>query len=315
MSFRTPLTIIRGTFRNLHFLMFLNGFLLASIFYFKMDSSYENGLFTSIKADIDGQINSNDSPDSIAVKAMNVCYHLMCNKGSVFAKSDLGPSLFQSVSVDLMTTRGACGSYSLVLARILQTFNLPVRIAQMKVGNVYAAHNVVETLIRQRWIVLDPTFNLCFVRPDGTLAGFADVQKDWSYYSRQVPAGYNPAYRYEDVRYSNWTKIPVLLPALRSLLNVVIGPERTSKLSLRIIFLDTYSVCLYVALALYFPLLLVTLRKLTAGRRSQHPPSSRVLPSNPRLFHLQAPGRVHQRNADGMIADRYPGNEQGPRHR
>jgi hypothetical protein len=266
--------------------MFLNGFFLATIFYLKMDSSYENGLFASIKADIDTQITRNDTPDSIAVKAMNVCYHLMSNKGSIFSNSDLGPQadFFHAVTVDLETTRGACGSYSQVLARVLQTYHLPVRLAQMKAGGVYAAHNVVETMIRQRWVVLDPTFNLYFVRPDGALAGFADVSKDWAYYSRQVPKGYNPAYRYEDVRYSNWTKIPVLLPAIRSLLNVVIGPERTNGISIRTMFLDSFSVCLYVLLALYIPLLLITIRKLAAHSayyfRSAHSQTSHSQPSH-----------------------------------
>ena len=77
---------IRQICGNLLFLMFLNGFFLASIFYLKMDSSYENGLFTSIKADIDAQINGNDTPDSIVIKAMHVCYHLMSNKGSIFTQ-------------------------------------------------------------------------------------------------------------------------------------------------------------------------------------------------------------------------------------
>src|ERR1700722_7998286 len=266
MPFRSLFHVIQQTCRTLPFLMFLNGFFLASIFYLKMDSSYENGLFASIKADIDSQIDSNDTPDSIAVKSMNVCYHLMSNKGSIFANSDLGPQadLFHSVTVDLETTRGACGSYSEVLTRILQTYHLPVRIAQMKADGVYAAHNVVETMVRQRWVVLDPTFNVFFVRPDGALASFADVSKDWAYYSRQVPPGYNPAYRYEDVRYSNWTKIPVVLPALKALLNTVIGRERTNGISIRILFLNSFSVCLYVLLVLYFPLLWITVRKLAA---------------------------------------------------
>jgi hypothetical protein len=274
--------------------MFLNGFFLATLFYFKMNSSYENGLFASIKADIDAQITPKDTPDSVAVKAMNVCYHLMSNKGSIFYNSDLGPQadLFHSVTVDLETTRGACGSYSEVLARILQTYHLPVRIAQMESNGVYAAHNVVETMVRQRWVVLDPTFNLCFVRPDGALADFADVSKDWGYYSRQIPPGYNPAYRYEGVRYFNWTKIPVVLPALKSLLNKVIGPERTNAISLRTMFLNTFSVCLYVLLALYFPLLLITIRRLAAHSssyfRSSHFPPSRSRPSHSRPSHSQS---------------------------
>lgn len=282
---KNPFHVIRQTCKNLHFLMFLNGFFLASLFYLKMDASYENGLFVSIKADIDSQIDSNDTPDSIAVKSMNVCYHLMSNKGSIFANSDLGPQadFFHSVTVDLETTRGACGSYSEVLARVLQTYHLPVRIAQMKAGGIYAAHNVVETMIGQRWVVLDPTYNLYFVRPDGTLASFADVRKDWGYYSRQVPHGYNPVYRYEDVRYFNWTKVPVLLPALRSLFNAIIGPERTNTICIRVMFLNTFTVCLYVLLALYIPLLVITIRKVVR-RKSAHFRSSRSQSS-----HSQSP--------------------------
>jgi hypothetical protein len=268
--------------------MFLNGFFLASIFYLKMDASYESGLFASIKADIDSQIDSNDTPDSIAVKSMNVCYHLMSNKGSIFTNSELGPQadLFHSVTVDLETTRGACGSYSEVLARILQTYHLPIRIAQMKAGGIYAAHNVVETMVGNRWIVLDPTYNLCFTRPDGTLASFADVRKDWGYYSRQVPHGYNPAYRYEDVRYFNWAKIPVLLPAIRSLLNAMIGPERTNTICLRVMFLNTFSVCLYVLVVLYIPLLLITIRKV-AKRNSSRFRSPHALSAHSQSPHAQ----------------------------
>jgi hypothetical protein len=196
--------------RNLHFLMFLNGFLLASMFYFLMESTYENGLFASIKADVEGRLDVNDNTDSLFIKAMQDSYHLMHNRYNTFAggANILGPEggVFHSTSVDLMTTNGACGSYSQVLARILRTFNFPVRIAQMKAQGIYGAHNVVEANDGQRWIVLDPTYNLYFVRPDAQLASFADVHQDWAYYSRQVPANYNPAYRYEDVRYTNWSR-------------------------------------------------------------------------------------------------------------
>ena len=144
-------------------------------------------------------------------------------------------------------------------------------------------------MIGQRWVVLDPTYDLCFIRPDRTLASFADVHKDWGYYSRQVPYGYNPVYRYEDVRYFNWTKIPVLLPAIRSLISAMIGPQRTNEICVRAMFLNTFTVCLYVLLALYVPLLLITIRKVARRRSSfqfRSPPqsphfrSSRSLPSH-----------------------------------
>jgi hypothetical protein len=263
MGPRYPFRLIRQAFRNLYFLMFLNGFLIASLFYFKMESTYENGLFASLKSSIDGQIDSDDTPDSVAVKAMSTCYFLMVPRASAF-HGDLGPeaSFFHSTAVDLMTTRGACGSYSQVLARTLASYHYPVRIAQMKAQGIFGAHNIVEAQIGPRWVVLDPTYNLFFVRPDARLASFADVRKDWTYYSKQVPAGYNPAYHYEDVRYTNWTKIPILSPALKAVVSLVIGPERADSFSMRTFFMNTYAVYLYVLLALYIPLFLVTLRSL-----------------------------------------------------
>jgi len=240
--------------------MFLNGFLLASLFYFKMESYYEDGLFASIKSTIDANLDANDNTDSLVVKAMNTCYHLMSNKGSTFYNGNLGPEadVIHSTSFDLMTTRGACGSYSQVLARILKTYHIPVRIAQMKAGGYYGAHNIVEAQVGSNWVVLDPTYNLCFHRPDARLANFKDVSADWVYYSKQVPSDYNRIYRYEDVRYTNWTKIPLISPAARSMLSLFIGRERTDTFSVRTLFMNTYQVYVYVLVALYIPLLLIT---------------------------------------------------------
>ena len=69
--------LVKNLFRNLYFLMFLNGFLLASMFYFRMESTYEKGLFASIKGSIDSKLDTNDTQDSIIVKAMATCHDLM----------------------------------------------------------------------------------------------------------------------------------------------------------------------------------------------------------------------------------------------
>jgi hypothetical protein len=230
-----------------------------------MESSYENGLFAAIKSSIDSRLDANDNTDSILVKSMNACYQLMNNRASTFTDNnarDLGPesTIFHSTAIDLMTTQGACGSYSQVLARILETYHYPVRIAQMKANGIYGAHNIVEVDNGRNWTVLDPTFNLYFVRPDSRLASFADVQNNWPYYSKQVPRGYNFDYHYEDVRYANWSKIPVLSPAIKGLLNLGMGAERANVLCLRTFFLNTYSVYYYLILLLYIPIFLMTLR-------------------------------------------------------
>jgi hypothetical protein len=263
--FLKPFALLKKAFSNLYLLMFLNGFLLASLFYFRMQSSYENKLFASVKASIDKTIDPDDTHDSIAVKAMQACHYLMSNRANTF--SGFGPlstetGLFHSASEDLMTTRGACGSYALVLTRLLDTYGYPVRIAQMKAGGIFAAHNVVEVKAGPSWIVLDPTYNVSFTRPDARLASFADVRQNWNYYASQVPKGYDLSYRYDDVRYTNWGKIPVLLPAIKALLNLTLGPQRTNVISLRTWFLKVYTVYFYGILLFYLPVVLLTFRRL-----------------------------------------------------
>ncbi|HEV2355904.1 MAG TPA: transglutaminase domain-containing protein [Puia sp.] len=292
MGPRYPFRILRLAFRNLYFLMFLNGFLLASLFYFKMESFYEDGLFASIKSTIDARIDSNDNTDSLVVKAMGICYHLLSNKGSTFNNAELGPEadVIHSTSFDLMTTRGACGSYSQVLARILKTYHIPVRIAQMKADGHFGAHNLVEAKVGDEWVVLDPTYNLCFHRPDSKLADFSDVHGDWAYYSKQVPPDYNPIYRYEAVRYTNWTKIPIISPAARSLLSLFIGRERTDTFSLRTYFMNTYQVYVYVLLLLYIPLLLITMRGLVKTKIFPSPEIPVTIPNVFKYLKLRLAG-------------------------
>ncbi len=260
-----PFVLLKRAFRNLYFLMFLNGFMLASLFYFRMESSYEDGLFSYVKTSVDNKLDSNDTRDSVVVKAMAATHDLMQNRAAIFANSwTLGPeaNFFHSASVDLMTTRGACGSYSLVLARLLTEYQFPVRIGQMKANGIYGDHNVVEVNTGKSWVVLDPTFNLAFVRPDSRLASFADVKNNWNYYVKQTPKEYDPAYRYEDVRYTNWTKVPVLFPAIRSLLYLCMGKEKTEGFSIRTLFMRIYSTYLYLGILLYIPILLITFKSM-----------------------------------------------------
>ena len=244
--------------------MFLNGFLLASMCYFKMESSYEEGLFTSIKINIDNKVDKDDTQDSIIVKAMDVCHTLMNNRADIFDNNPLGArdEVFHSSAVDLMTTKGACGSYSQVLATIISDYHYPVRIAQMKAEGTWAAHNIVEVNTSHGWVVLDPTFNTYFVQPDGHLASFADVKANWPYYSKQVPAGYDMKYRFEDVRYSNWTKIPVILPAIKGSLNLIMGKENADGICMRTFFLHVFHIYFWVFLLIYIPVFLFTFRRL-----------------------------------------------------
>jgi len=140
-----------------------------------------------------------------------------------------------------MTGNGACASYAAVLARILKADGMQVRIGQMKVNGLYGGHMFVETKTENGWIVLDPMFNLAFKKPDGSLAQFKDLQQNWDLYKSQVPANYKSEYSFRDVRYTNWNKIPVLTPAIKSMLNLFIGTEKANLISIRPYLLRNYN--------------------------------------------------------------------------
>jgi hypothetical protein len=261
--------MIRRVFGNLYFLTFLNGFLLASLFYFKMEADYEKELFRAIHSDINSKINITDSQDSVVAKVMHACHNLLVERGSVFEGKDFEgfkSDLLEPASIDLMTAKGACGSFSMVLARLLQDYKFKVRIAQMKSNGVFAAHNIVEAETSHGWVVLDPLFDVYFEKPSRQLASFEDVKNNWNYYKTQLPPGYDLKYRFEDVRYSNWTKIPIFLPAVKKLLDLTVGKAKADDISIRTYFLRKYEICFNTTLLFFVLVFFFTIVQLIKAK-------------------------------------------------
>jgi hypothetical protein len=234
-----------------------------------MEANYENELFQAIRSNISSKISLADTEDSVVVRVMHACHDLLVNRGSVFEGRKFGgfeSDLLSSNSIDLMTARGACGSFSMVMARVLQGYNFKVRIAQMKSNGVYAAHNIVEAKTSHGWVVLDPFFDVYFINPNHELASFEDLKNNWSYYISQLPPGYDMRYRYEDVRYSNWTKIPILLPAAKKILDLTIGKQEANSISIRTYFLRKYNICFNVVLVIFIFVFSFTLVKLIKAK-------------------------------------------------
>lgn len=261
--------MIRRVFGSLYFLTFLNGFLLASLFYFYMEASYEKELFQAIHNTINSKINLVDNQDSVLVKVMHVSHVLLVSRESIFQGKDfegLKSDLFDPASIDLMTAKGACGSFSIVLARILQGYNFPVRIAQMKSNGIYGKHIIVEAKTSHGWVVLDPLFDIYFRSPSQNLASFQEVKNNWNYYKSQLPPGYDMNYSYEDVRYSNWNKIPILLPAIKKILDITIGKPVADTISLRTYFLKKYTIFFYLILVFFLYIFSFTFIKLIKAK-------------------------------------------------
>ena len=200
---------------------------------------------------------------------MHVCHDLMVNRGSVFQGKQfqgLESSLLEPASMDLMTAKGACGSYSMVLSRVLQGYKYEVRIAQMKSKGVFAAHNIVEVNTAHGWAVLDPLYDVYYINPLQKLASFADVKENWDYYKNQLPVNYDTAFRFEDVRYSNWTKIPVIMPSIKKILDLTIGKKEADTISLRTYFLRKYNICFNVTLVMFLFIFSFTIVRLIKAK-------------------------------------------------
>jgi hypothetical protein len=231
-----------------------------------MEANYESQLFQTIQHSINKSIDSNDTQDSIVVKAMHACNSLLSSRSSVFqddeALDGFKVDYFHPATVDLMTAKGACGSYSLILARVLQEYHFPVRISQMKANGIFAAHNVIETEINNRWVVLDPTYNLYFTRPDNQMAGFEDIHDNWGFYKKQVPSNYDANYKYEDVRYTNWGKIPILSSLVKVSMGLFLGQKELNTFCMRVHFLKIYDIYFYCFLVLYIPIIMLTLGQI-----------------------------------------------------
>lgn len=254
--------IQRGRYGDL-ISIFIIGFLLCLAVEFKLQDNFERNVFENISNTIAGKrVPFNE--DSLIVDALHVTHQLLSNRAAIFGKkSSLSTGLYLgSLTDDLMTAEGACGSYASVLASLLTTMGYDTRIAQMKVKGNYGGHIVTEVYTRKGWVVLDASYDLFFVTPVGRLASFDEVSADWDYYARQAPAGYNADYRYGGVRYANWGKIPILLPSVKIFLTLLLGEEKMRTFSIRPMFLRRYK----TYFLLLIPLILLLAARLLVNR-------------------------------------------------
>ncbi len=248
---------------------------MASVIYFKTEDTYESELFISIVNKINENHIAEKNADSFFIKAMDMANYLQHYRADVFADDDIAgwkAKLFHSTTVDLMTGQGSCGTASVILARILKSYNYQVRFAQMKVGNTWGGHIIVEVKKHEGWIVLDPLFRVFFTKPDGKLASFNDVHSNWEYYKQQVPKDYPMQYNYEDVRYTNWDKIPVVGNISKRILNLTLGKEKANEISIRSYLLRNYHLLFVITLILFIITAVYTFFSFMKQRKIIQPP-------------------------------------------
>ncbi len=235
-----------GTLAALFALWALLGFSVSQAFNFYWLAQYEDELFEALVVKAPGEAESNDA---YALRIAQRVHELVTPGFQVFhhKDSELKPkALFRSPAFDLLDARGACGSFSAVLARALLKAGFPVRIGQMTCLRasgelVPGCHMVVEAQVDGRWAVFDAMYDLHFRTPDGQLAGFQAVSADWPYFQTQVAADYPVRwYNYHAVRYTNWDKIPYVMPAAKAALRWLGMGERVDTMSLRVYVLEKF---------------------------------------------------------------------------
>ena len=258
-AFALSLSVVRN---RAFLLVFLNGFILALLVYFYTEDSYETQIFRALASQVQQTTDSNH-PDSLLVSSLNLTYLLEKNRLQVFNNKEihtLKSDLIRPVTFDLITGNGACGSYSYVLSRILRELNVETRFAQMKVNGKFGGHITVEAKSGNKWVSLDPSYNLMFKSTNGQYASFSEISSNWNYYKNQVPENYDQSYSYDDVQYTNWAKVPLVMPALKKFITLVKGEKAAQEFSIRNLFLRKFDVLFKITLVIYILLTLIFLR-------------------------------------------------------
>lgn len=265
--------------KRMHIVIFLNGLLLALLICFYIEKQYEENIFASLALYTQQIVPASNSSqpsnteDSLLTASVHLVHRLSERRTPLFGQypvKGIKADYIQPVSFDLMTGQGACGSNAYVLGRLLQKMNVEVRFPQMTVNGQSAGHILVEAKTSHGWVVLDASSDVFFKKPDGQLAGFNDVKNNWNYYKNQLPVGYNMAYRYEGVRYTNWDKIPLLMPLVKNVMYWTMGKEKTDNYSLRSLALKKYDLLFNITLGAYLLLCLFTVNLFIKARRKRN---------------------------------------------
>jgi hypothetical protein len=207
-----------------HILTFIMGACIALACYFLIQDSYEARIFKALSKTVLAKSGS-ESRDAKIIAAVEVTYSILKARSNVFVNSP-GEEPAGSLIGDLIAADGACGSYAKVVTRLLSELDIECRISQLNNGK----HIIAEAYGDNNWIAIDPSYNLVFVDKyfSNKFASIEEISFNWNYYKDQVPASYNPAYNYESYTYTNWNKIPVLMPMLKGIINIFTDADKVS---------------------------------------------------------------------------------------
>jgi hypothetical protein len=168
----------------------------------------------------------------------------------------------RSGDTQLLDATGSCGSFSHVLAELCQAGGYPVKMVQLKYKGQFGGHNIIEAFVDNKWVAADGLFKIVLYNSDSSLASLEDIQKKHKIYINQFPVDYPYVDAFTDYRYTNWDKIPIIMPAIKVGLSLLFGNEFVNKLSLRVYFLNLHKSHFYILIFLYFFIFIFSIKHL-----------------------------------------------------
>jgi hypothetical protein len=220
-------------------------FLLVFLIFILIEWQHENNLYRNIARM--AQIHASSKADTAVVQeAMTNINSTMQSRSAIFQGKEqlsLKQNVLRSADIHLMYGSGACGGYSMVLARTLQVMGYEVRIGQLKaIKGGWGAHIIIEyysTTLR-RWIMIDPLFQFIPRTKNGKMASVKYLAKYWAAFEGQMPDDFKNQYRYTNVRYTNWDKFGGILKPYYHLAKFFMGKPYADTICLRMYRLSTF---------------------------------------------------------------------------
>jgi hypothetical protein len=233
--------------------------LVVLLIFILIEWQHENNLYRNIGRM--AQIHASSKADTAVVQeAMTSINATMQSRSAIFqAQEQLSwkQSLFNSADIHIMYGSGACGGYSMVLARTLQVMGYNVRIGQLKaLKGGWGAHIIIEyysTTLR-KWVMIDPLFQFIPRTKGGKMASIKYLAKNWAAFEGQMPEDFKNQYRYNDVRYTNWNKYGGILKPYYHLAKLFMGKPYADTICLRMYRLSTFPLLFWSIQAAYLSL-------------------------------------------------------------
>ena len=183
-------------------------------------------------------VNKAKSADSVIIHSMNIASYIQKRNSEVFRDSK-----FSSIKINLIPPSfsaldyggGACGSYTLFLARLLKKIGFKTKIVELNVNGNPGGHIALGVETNNKLLLVDPFFNHAFLDSTGNLSDIHEVANNWEkFYSKHLPSGYKPEYNYQaGWHYTNWNKWGLLSESCYKIGSFLLGKNKMDNFSMR----------------------------------------------------------------------------------